>query len=1092
MNLSNAGTCPFCAASDDRVVFASERSIAIWDGFPVTEGHLLIVPRRHVPVWTALNAEEVEDIVRSVGKAQQLLLERYSIDGFNVGFNEGAAGGQTVPHFHVHVIPRRLGDMTDPRGGVRHVIPEKGNYVRSASEQRPSIGEIPHGRALIAGGDDALIEHLLPHIRQAHSIDVTVAFVLESGARLLQPHFQELLDRGGRLRILAGDYLDVTDPSALRRLLDLNGDVHRWMFETMNTSFHPKSWIFYFASGGGLAIVGSSNLSEVALRTGVEWNYRVYGSSTSGGWQDVRSGFENLIKRIEIRALTNEWIDRYEARRIPPTPRRQELSEVADERPPSVPFPHEIQQRALRALSDTRSKGYTAGLVVLATGLGKTWLAAFDSDKFKRILFVAHREEILTQAIETFRRLRPTGRFGRYTGDEKDLTADVLFASIQTLGRTIHLKKFAADAFDYIVVDEFHHASARTYRTLIEHFTPQFLLGLTATPERTDGGDLLGLCQENLVFRCDVFEGIERELLSPFRYFGVPDEVDYAQIPWRSSSFDEVELTAALATQARAQNALEQLQQRGGQRAIGFCCSRLHADFMAQFFNDKGIAAVAVHSGQTSAPRIASLERLQAGDLRIVFAVDILNEGVDLPEIDTVLMLRPTESSIVWMQQFGRGLRLSEHKSHLVVLDYIGNHRSFLTKVRALLNVGEGDRSLALMLEAIRKNEASLPPGCEVTYDLKALDILEGLLRATRDADALEAFYVDFRLRHGQRPTALEIFHAGFNPRASGHGSWFAFVDHMGDLGTSEDRVYRRHGSFLDSVAITPMSKSYKMLVLEALLAEGALPGATDIETLTSAFIRIAERNPHYRMDVSVPLENVAKVRELLIANPIQAWIDGKGTGGEVYFALSDRSFGTTFEVQPEMRETFVDMLEELVAWRLGQYLRRAITQEGDEPAGGDASGLPGSSLELWRDYARPDIARQFGVTFSPGNWNSGIVSVGQNLVLLVTLEKGNLSAGNDYIDHFIDSTTFQWHSQNQTSKTSRRGQIISGSLPGFQIHLFVRTSKLRGTTAAPFTYCGAVTFQSWDGEKPITVIWKLPRAVPNHLHRLFDIEQMS
>jgi hypothetical protein len=436
--------------------------------------------------------------------------------------------------------------------------------------------------------------------------------------------------------------------------------------------------------------------------------------------------------------------------------------------------------------------------------------------------------------------------------------------------------------------------------------------------------------------------------------------------------------------------------------------------------------------------------------------------------------------------------RFSEHKSHLVVLDYIGNHRSFLTKVRALLNVGEGDRSLALMLEAIRRKEASFPPGCEVTYDLKALDILEGLLRATRDADALEAFYVDFRLRHGQRPTALEVFHAGFNPRASGHGSWFAFVDHMGDLSSLESRVYQRHGAFLDSVAITPMSKSYKMLLLEALMAEGTLPGTTDLGTLTSAFIRIADRNPHYRKDVSVPLEDVAKVRELLISNPIQAWIDGRGTGGEAYFSLSDGSFGTTFEVQPELREAFGDMLQELVAWRLGRYLGRATAQEDDESADGDASGLPGSSLELWRDYARPDIARQFGVKFNPGRWNKGIVLVGQNMILLVTLEKGNLSAGNEYIDHFIDSTTFQWQSQNQTSKKSKHGQIISGSRPGFQIQLFIRSSKLRGTTAAPLMYCGAVAFQSWEGEKPITVVWKLPHTVPTHLHRLFDIEQIS
>jgi diadenosine tetraphosphate (Ap4A) HIT family hydrolase len=267
------GNCPFCGVSEERIAFATEWSLAIWDGYPVTEGHLLIVPRRHVAVWKDLESLEIADLVNAVGQAQQLLRDRYRIDGINVGFNEGAAAGQTVPHFHVHIIPRRVGDMPDPRGGVRHVIPQKGNYDRIAAVvHRLENDSAPHDRALIAGVEDPLLHHLLPHIQQAHSVDVTVAFVMDSGVRLLQPHLQELLDRGGRLRLVAGDYLGVTDPSALRRLLDLDGDVRRWMFEADLISFHPKSWIFHSANGGGIAIVGSSNLSETALSSGVEWN----------------------------------------------------------------------------------------------------------------------------------------------------------------------------------------------------------------------------------------------------------------------------------------------------------------------------------------------------------------------------------------------------------------------------------------------------------------------------------------------------------------------------------------------------------------------------------------------------------------------------------------------------------------------------------------------------------------------------------------------------------------------------------------------------------------------------------------------------
>lgn len=1080
MNTLINDSCPFCDREDGRVVFQTQYSLAIWDGYPVTEGHILVVPKRHTPVWHNLRREELADIGGAIAQAQRFLRDRYAIDGFNVGFNEGAAAGQTVPHFHVHVIPRRIGDMADPRGGVRHVIPEKGNYVRRRGRDVQQADKTPHSRALIAGGEDALLPHLIPHIQQANAIDVAVAFVLDSGVRILHPHLQEFLDRQGRLRIVAGDYLDVSDPTALRRMLDLDGNVQRWMFEANLLSFHPKSWIFHY-DHSGVAIVGSSNISETALQSGIEWNYRVFDEAKSNGWADVLSGFEALIERREIAALTNDWIDRYEERRVP-VPTRRGFAEVAADAPVAVPVPHPIQQRALDALKATRRQGYTAGLVVLATGLGKTWLSAFDSELFERVLFVAHREEILTQAMATFRCIRPNSRLGRYNGVDKDVDADVLFASIQTLGRSAHLRHFAPDAFDYVVVDEFHHAAAPTYKKLIGHFTPRFLLGLTATPERTDGGDLLALCQENIVFRCDVFEGIEAELLAPFRYFGVPDEVDYEQIPWRSSAFDEEKLTQALATQARAQNAFEQMQEHGGSRAIGFCCSRLHADFMAAFFAERGLRAASVHSGDKSAPRVRSLERLQAGELDVVFAVDMFNEGVDVPEIDTVLMLRPTESAIVWMQQFGRGLRRSTEKSHLVVVDYIGNHRIFLSKVRSMLGATDGDRALALKLEAVRRKEIEFPPGCEVTYELKALEILEGLLRSTKDADALEAFYADFKLRHGIRPTATEVFHAGFDPESTGHRGWFSFVRHMEDLDEFQKSVEQRHGAFLQSVSVTPMSKSYKMLVLDALLAEEDFMKGMNVDSLAQSVIKSASRNPRFASDLSVPLDDVDGVRKLLVEHPIAAWVEGKGTGGERYFEFKEPVFRLGFDVHPAVQATFKQMTGEIVDWRIAQYLARSTAPS--KPV-----AVSPKNLDLWQSYTRSDIPPMFGAVFNTGSWNSGMVLTGQNLVLLVTLTKGNLAAGNEYLDHFIDDQVFEWQSQNQTTQASKHGRIINGSMPGHSVHLFIRPTKLRGGGAAPFIYCGVPQFVDWRGEKPITVQWKLETPVPEHLRRLFKVD---
>ena len=893
--------------------------------------------------------------------------------------------------------------------------------------------------------------------------------------------------RGGRLRLITGDYLDVTEPHALRRLLDLEGNVHQWVFEAGQTSFHPKSWIFHFAAGGGIAIVGSSNLSEAALRSGIEWNYRLYDQSMAKPWRDVVAGFERLLERPELKPLTHKWIDDYESRRAELTRPVRGFAEVVSELPLEPPIPHAIQQRALTALKETRAAGFTAGLVVLATGLGKTWLSAFDSDSFGRILFVAHREEILNQAIATFRRVRPGARFGRYTGDEKDPSADVLFASIQTLGRVRHLRNFPSDWFDYIIVDEFHHAAAPTYRALIDHFTPRFLLGLTATPERTDGGDLLGLCQENLVFRCDMFEGVEEGLLSPFRYLGVPDDVDYAQIPWRSAAFDEEALTQALATQQRAENAFEQHQKHGGQKSIGFCCSITHADFMAQFFNQRGVRAAAIHSGPTSAPRVTSLEKLQSGRLDIVFAVDILNEGVDLPEIDTVLMLRPTESVIVWLQQFGRGLRISSGKKRLNVIDYIGNHRIFLTKVRALLQLGEGDRALALALEEVRRDQFQFPPGCEVTYELRALDLLQQLLRRTAHGDALEAFYVDFKQRHGIRPTALETFHAGFEPQSTGHGGWFGFVEHMGDLDEQEAEVLRRHRLFLTELAKTPMTRSYKMLLLEAMIGENSLPGRVSVDLLARRFAKIAARNPHFRDDVSVSLDNLHAVKRLVVQNPIAAWTNAKGTGATAYFSFNDDFFGTSFSVSEELVPAFRTLVTETLELRIAQYLKRnpsdpALNEQADKAAS-EVSGP-----ELWKEYARPEIPALFGATFNLGSWNAGMVLTGRHLLLLITLKKGNLAAGNQYEDHFLDPQTFQWQTQSQTTRTSKRGRIINGLEAGYRVHLFVRPSKLRAIGAAPFIYCGQIEFVTWKGERPITVTSRLSQPVPVHLRRALKI----
>jgi superfamily II DNA or RNA helicase len=368
-------------------------------------------------------------------------------------------------------------------------------------------------------------------------------------------------------------------------------------------------------------------------------------------------------------------------------------------------------------------------VVVLTTGLGKTWLAAFDSTRMgaRRILFVAHREEILSQAAQTFIRIRPKSRVGLYMGQSHDAEVDVLCASVQTLARAAHLERFAPQHFDYVVIDEFHHAAAATYRRLLGHFAPAFLLGLTATPDRTDQSDILSLCDDNLVFTRNLFEGIQAKLLAPFHYYGILDEsVDYREVPWRNGRFDPEQLSNKLATLARARHAIREWRSRAQKRTLAFCVSIRHAEYMASQFQKAGIASAAVYAG-SALGRAQALEQLRDGQLSVVFSVDLFNEGVDLPGIDTVMMLRPTESKILFLQQLGRGLRLSDQKQHLVVLDFIGNHQSFLQKPQALFGVGATYKALAAFARKAEQGRLELPDGCYVNYDLKIIEFLKSL-----------------------------------------------------------------------------------------------------------------------------------------------------------------------------------------------------------------------------------------------------------------------------------------------------------------------------------------------------------------------------
>lgn len=1059
------------------------------------------------------------------------------------------------------------------------MIPSKADYLGAPN---PAQDAWPHKRELVTGGEeDPLFQHLVPDLGNATNVDIAVAFAMETGVRLLEEHLRDVLKRGGRVRIVVGDYLGVTQPEALFRLLDLQG-IELRIFQSRGVSFHPKAYVIVGKGGQTSAFVGSSNLSRSALLEGVEWNYRISSVSQPDGIKPVLQAFEELFLDPRTISATAEWVNGYKARRkVAPI-----MDVGVDEPVPDLPTPNSVQQEAMRKLEATRAGGAEAGLVVLATGVGKTWLSAFDSNRpeFRRVLFVAHREEILAQAAKTFRTIRPTATMGFFNGVEKAAGTDIVFASIQTIGKARNLQQFGQKEFDYVIVDEFHHAAASTYRRLIAYLEPKFLLGMTATPERTDGGDLLSLCGENLVYRRDVSECIQRGLLSPYAYFGVPDEVDYSNIPWRGGRFDEEKLTDSVATKARAQNALEQLTKRGGIKTIAFCVSQRHADFMAKFFREKGKRAVAVHSGGTSAPRALSLGQLQAGELDVVCAVDMFNEGVDLPDVDTILMLRPTESRILWLQQFGRGLRLQQGKT-LKVIDYIGNHRVFLNKTRALFNLGDSNRDVSFAITRYINNSMELPPGCSVTYDLEAIEILKALSKPRAGAELLEGFYRDFKERIGFRPSALEAFREGYNPRSARqhHSSWLEYVKAMGDFSPEQERIWGGLQDFLRALEATEMTKSYKMVLLSAMLSEDAFPGKIRIERLVQKFSDIARRFAVVRSEVGEALLDDARLRALIETNPINAWVGGRGMGGVSYFAYSDGEFSTTpaLKLAVDDKSAASDLIRELVDWRLGEYLARAYvggnadriickvshsggkpilflpdrgsnvgipeswhecrvddkqyqakfakvavnvltvpgSEENELPAilrgwfGPDA-GAPGRSdrvifardqagyelrpyaekdavagLEVWKSYKRAEIPKAFGYEFKGWEAQSGVFIRPERIIIFNTLEKQNMPETHRYSDKFISATHFQWQSQNRTSRDSRDGELFKGhKAKNIEVLLMVRRNSSANGKTAPFIYCGKLEFVSWEGDRPITIQWKLEQPVPDALRTQFNV----
>jgi superfamily II DNA or RNA helicase/HKD family nuclease len=940
-------------------------------------------------------------------------------------------------------IVRVLGEITDDVVTSDDLIDESTTPVLWAitPETLDHALETPFVRlsesALLVNGRNQ--PKIGPEIRKelttTDDVDLLCSFVKNTGFNLLERQLAGVVERGGRVRVLTTTYMGATQRTALDRLVRIGANV-RVSYDSSTTRLHAKAWLLRRRTGATTAYIGSSNLSGAALTDGIEWNIRIGARDQEHIITAIASTFEDYWNDVEF----VPYDPATDAARLDAA-----LSHAGstDSTPISLNFtaievlPRPFQQEVLDSLEFERSeRGRTRNLVVMATGTGKTVVAGLDfrrlyqAGKVLSLLFVAHRKEILEQSLMTFRTIMRDGSFGElFVDGHRPTDWSAVFGSIQSL--TGAIRDLNPDSFDMIIVDEFHHAAADSYEALLSRFTPKFLLGLTATPERSDGRPILHWFDDTISAELRLWEAIDRQILSPFQYFGIHDNTDLeaANITWRrGQGYDTAQLTNLYtANDARISLVLEKLHRYvgdlGAMKGIGFCVSVEHAEYMARKFDEAGIPSVAVTSRQTSEIRDTALRDLRSGSIKMVFAVDIFNEGVDIPDVNTILMLRPTESPTIFLQQLGRGLRKSESKDCLIVLDFVGNQNRefrFDRKYGALLGVGR--RRLE---SEIQKDFPHLPVGCHIELDRVSKDIV---LRNVRQSLTLRKGALLEEIRKIGEVTAIEFF--------------------------NETRIAPR--DFYRS------DRSLTALLNEAL--GGPALGTDDLD-IVRAIPRLLHVDDPERIDHYIALIEGAPIEP---GNPLTMMF------AHTVFA-ADVDAGSAQSCLVRLRESLVAReLADVLRMRRGERIRTVLS-------------IPGASvpLKVHATYSRAEIISGFGLKFT-GKDREGVKfakDVGADLAF-VTLNKTeqHFSSSTMYADTALSATLFQWESQSQTSDTSETGQrYVHHRERGTSFHLFVRewTKDPETGRAMPYMYFGPADYLSHEGSKPMRIRWRLHFPIP-------------
>jgi superfamily II DNA or RNA helicase len=882
--------------------------------------------------------------------------------------------------------------------------------------------------------EPTLIAQLLSEFDSADQVDVIMAFVLKTGVNFLIDAVSRAVARGSVVRVLTTTYLNSTDAGAVEMLIGAGAEV-KISYDTTVSRLHAKSWIFHRRHSISTAYVGSSNLSRSAQVTGMEWNVRL---------SDARN--EDVIRRM--RDVFNSYWNHELFKRYDRTEFAAATDSALDLKGPLAgivgitlkPF----QEAMLDQIAASREWGQHRNLLVSATGTGKTVMAAVDYSRLKnaginRLLFIAHRKEILDQSLTTFRQAVGDFSFGQkwYGGaTPSDLTH--VFASIQSLSKGA-IQAFDPSQFDVIIIDEFHHAAAKSYQAVLEHFTPQEVLALTATPERSDGQDILSLFDGEIAAELRLWDAIDQQHLVPFHYFGVSDGTDLSKISYSPTlGYEAKELSNVYTgNHVWAGLVLKTLSDRVNldtARALGFCVSVDHANFMDEFFAAKGIPSAVVTGETSTGERDSALGALRDGNIRIIFSVDVFNEGIDIPSVDTIVMMRPTESPVVFLQQLGRGLRHAPNKSLCTVLDFVGTHRKEFRYDRKFAPLLGANRTQ--MVSQIENGFPFLPAGCYMHLDqVAAQTVLDSI-------------------KHALPTTPKAMTTALANCAAEvGDPSLEVFLQHSG---LSLTDVYANSRSWSD---------------LRQAVGLPTLPDGPHEKVLRRAIGRLLHIDDPLRIDgyaaaaagnTEVPLA----VRRMLLA--------------QLFSQVGEAQSLTT----PEAQQLLLDHPQ--VANELGEMLPllAGTAQHAHRP-------VPELPLMIHGRYTRTEIqaAYDIGEAVKVNLWQSGVLWVpGQTTDLFVfTIDKssGSFSPTTLYNDYAMSPTVIHWESQSTTSDTSPTGlRYQQHAERGSSVMLFARQS----TDERAFWFLGPATYMSHTGSRPMAIDWQLTYALPADLYQDLSI----